>query len=145
MKINTKTGIDQIVFGMKEKDVKAVYGEPDKQFKDDDKNIIYLYNDIKLRLTFYQDENYRLGYIMASHPDLELEGTKVIGKKWEDIKDFTASKKYTAFEMESFDSVDHYFNEDNWLIFQVEFNDVVRVELGAIINSKDEFEWKFKG
>jgi len=145
MKINLKSGIDQLLFGMKEKNVKALYGEPDRQFKDEDKNAIYLYNERKLRLTFYQDEGFRLGYIIASHPALEIGGHMVIGQKWAAVNAVVNEKGLAAFDKEPFDTVDNYFNESNWIIFQVEFDEVIKVELGAIINSKDEFDWKFKG
>ena len=145
MKITLKTGIGELVFGMKEKDVKALYGEPDRQYKDEDKNIIYLYNDKKLRLTFYNDEDFRLGYIIGSHPDMELASARVTGEKWADVSSRMKEIGLASFEKESFDSTDNYFNEANWIIFQVEFDEVVKVELGATINSKDEFDWKFKG
>jgi hypothetical protein len=145
MKINLKSGVGELLFGMKEKDVKAVYGEPNRQFKDDDDNSIYIYNDKKLRLTFYQDEDFRLGYIIASHPSLEVFSAKVIGQKWAALEAVTKDKGLTAFEKESFDTIDNQFNEANWVIFQVEFEEVIKVELGATINSKDEFDWKFKG
>ena len=80
MKINLKTGIAELVFGMKQKDVEAVYGKPDRQYKDDDNNIIYLYNDNYMRLTFYEDEDMKLGYIIGSHPELELFDNKLIGR-----------------------------------------------------------------
>lgn len=143
MVINLKTGVDTMLFGMKEQDVKGLYGEPDKQFKDDDKNVIYLYNDKKLRLTFYQDEGYKLGYIIVSHPDSRLFNKAVIGEKWSEMQGFLKENKLSSFENESFDTVDNYFNEDNWVIFQVEYNEIIRVEIGATINSKDEFDWKF--
>lgn len=143
MKINLKSGIGELLFGMKEKDVKAVYGEPSRQYKDEDKNIIYVYNDIKLRLTFYQDEDMRLGYIISSNPDLDLNG-KVIGQSWANVSSRIKEKGISAFEKESFDMADNYFNEANWVIFQVEFDEVIKVELGAIINKNDEFDWKFK-
>ncbi|MCO6146614.1 hypothetical protein [Flavobacterium sp. NRK1] len=144
MKINLKSGAGELLFGMKEKDVKAVYGEPDRQFKDDDKNIIYLYNDKKLRLTFYQDEDFRLGYIIISNPSSELFGSKIIGEAWEKIEDLCNQNGIKDFEKESFDTVDNYFNEDNWIIFNVEYDEVIKIELGAIINRDDEFDWKFK-
>ena len=145
MKINLKSGIGELLFGMKEKDVKALYGEPDRQYKDEDKNVIYIYNDKKLRLTFYQDEDFKLGYIIASHASLELFSEKIIRTSWETVEATVKEKGITALEKESFDTVDNYFNEPNWVIFQIEFNEVIKVELGAIINSKDEFDWKFKG
>lgn len=144
MKINLKTGIGELLFGMKEKDVKAVYGEPDRIYKDEDKNVVYLYNALKLRLTFYQDEDFRLGFITTSNPALELAGQKVIGQKWADVEKLATDNKVKGFEKENFDSADNYFNEANWIIFQVEFDEVVKIELGAIIKPDDEFDWKFK-
>ena len=146
MKINPKTGIDQLVFGMKQKDVKALYGNPDKQYEDEDSNVIYLYNDKKIRLTFYEDEDFRLGYLISSHPELELFSENILGRSWKIVEDLLTSKNIKSLEKENFDSVDNYFNESNWMIFQVEYNEVIRFELGAVFNEKaDEFDWKFKG
>ena len=145
MKINPKTGIDQLIFGMKQKDVTTIYGNPDKQYKDEEDNIIFLYNDKKLRLTFYEDENLKLGYMISSNPNLELFSEKIIGKQSEEVEKNIISKGIKSLEIENFDTVDNYFNESNWMIFQVEYKEVIRFELGATINDKDEFEWKFKG
>jgi hypothetical protein len=144
MKINPKTGIDQLVFGMKQKDVVSVYGNPDKEYKDDDGNIIFLYNNKKIRLTFYEDENFKLGYILSSNPELELFSEKIIGRKIKDIEQILINKGIKSLEIENFDTVDNYFNESNWIIFQVEYNEIIRFELGATINDKDEFDWKYK-
>ena len=142
MKINLKNGIDKLLFGMKQKDVEALYGKPSKQFNDDDGNIIYLYNDQKLRLTFYEDEDYRLGYIITSNAEATVLNQKVIGKNIEQTK---ADLPFTTWEVEEFDSTENHFNESNWLILQAEFNTIIRAEVGAIIKDNDEFDWKFKG
>ncbi|MGH2664248.1 hypothetical protein [Flavobacterium sp.] len=144
MKINPKIGIDQLVFGMKQKDVVALYGNPDKQYKDDDNNVIYLYNAQKMRLTFYDDEDLRFGYVISSNVDLELFSEKIIGKSGTDIEQLLAGKGIKSMEKENFDTVDNYFNESNWMIFQIEYDQVIRFELGAVFNDKDEFDWKFK-
>ncbi|GEL12307.1 hypothetical protein SAMN05192550_3245 [Flavobacterium glycines] len=143
MKINLKNGIDKLIFGMKQKDVSAVYGTPDRNYKDEDDNVIFTYNKFKMRLTFYKDEDFKMGYIVASSPDLELFCNKVIGKNIKDVKNELAKKSITKFTQEEFDTFENYFNEDNWLLFQTEFEEVVKLEVGAIINDKDEFEWKF--
>jgi len=144
MKINLKTGIAELVFGMKQQDVEGVYGKPDRQYKDDDNNIIYLYNDKYLRLTFYEDEDMKLGYIIGSHPELELFDVKLIGKGIKTVQEAILAKGIKDWETETFDTVDNVFNESNWLILQSEFGKIIRVEVGAIINDKDEFDWKFK-
>ena len=144
MKINPKNGIDKLLFGMKQNDVTAIYGKPNRNYKDEDDNLIFAYNNLKMRLTFYQEEDFRLGFIVASSPDLELLGNKVIGKKISAIKKELAVKGITKFTQEDFDTFENYFNEDNWFILQTEFDEVVKFEIGAIINAKDEFDWKFK-
>lgn len=129
---------------MKQKDVTAIYGKPDRNYKDEDDNVIYAYNKLKIRLTFYQEEDLRLGYMVASSPDLDLFGAKVIGRTIVDVKKDLAAKGVTKFTQEEFDTFENYFNEENWIILQTEFEEVVKFEIGAIINQKDEFDWKFK-
>ncbi|WP_396190914.1 hypothetical protein [Flavobacterium sp.] len=141
MILNPKNGIDKLLFGMQQKDVEAIYGRPDKEFKDDDENIIYLYNKEKLRLTFYEDENFKLGYIISSNPELLLLDKKVIGRNCIELK---TELPFKSWEVEDFDSTENHFNESNWLTLQSEFGQVIRVEIGAIINDNDELEWKFK-
>ena len=48
------------------------------------------------------------------------------------------------FTQADFDATVNHFNESNWLILQSEFETVIRVEIGAIINDNDQFDWKFK-
>jgi hypothetical protein len=143
MKINLKNGIEKLIFGMKQSDVTAIYGKPDRNYKDEDDNIIFAYNTQKMRLTFYKEEEFKLGYIVASSSDLELFGNKVIGRKIEDVKKELVLKGLKTFTQEDFDTFENYFNEENWIILQTEFDEVVKFEIGAIINDKDEFDWKF--
>jgi hypothetical protein len=143
MKITLKNGIGGLLFGMKEQDVVALLGEPTRRFKDEEKNTVYQYNDTKLRLTFYADEDFKLGYIIGASDNLELLGHKAIGQPWEAVYHRLAATGIKDFEKESGDITEAYFNEANWLLAQVEFGEVTRIEVGAIINDKDEFEWKF--
>lgn len=144
MKINPKNGIDKLIFGMKQNDVIAIYGKPDRNYKDEDDNVIFAYNALKIRLTFYQEEDLKLGYLVASSPVLELFGNKIINRKIAEVKKELAQKGITKFTQEEFDTFENYFNEENWMILQTEFDEIVKFEIGAIINDKDEFDWKFK-
>ena len=143
MKIVLKYGIDKLLFGMKTADVNSIYGKPDAEFKDDEKNLIYVYHSYKWRLTFYQDEDFRLGYIICAHPELELAGHTIIGGKIETLKEKLKTENLKDWELEHFDITENHFNESNWLILQSEFGEVLRVEMGAMINDNDEFDWKF--
>ena len=143
MQIKPKFGIDSLLFGMKLADVKALYGNPDKQFKDDDQNNICIYNVQKMRLTFYEDEDFRLGYIIASHPDLTLFDQKVLGRKVTEVQQELQKHQFKTWEKEDFDLAENHFNEDHWLILQTEFDEITKVELGAVIKNQDDFDWKF--
>jgi hypothetical protein len=143
MKINAKIGIDKLIFGMKQNDVIAIYGKPNRNYKDEDDNVIFAYNALKIRLTFYKEEEMKLGYLVASSPDLELFGNKIINRKITDVKKDLAQKGITKYTQEEFDTFENYFNEENWFILQTEFEEIVKFEIGAIINAKDEFDWKF--
>mgnify|MGYP003473129072 FL=1 len=129
---------------MKQNDVIAIYGKPDRNYKDEDDNVIFAYNALKIRLTFYLEEDLKLGYLVASSPVLELFGNKIINRKIAEVKKELAQKGITKFTQEEFDTFENYFNEENWMILQTEFDEVVKFEIGAIINDKDEFDWKFK-
>lgn len=144
MELKPKFGLDQLLFGMKQKDVESLYGKADSYFKDDDDNQILLYNRLKVRLTFYQEEDFKLGYIIVSSLEINLFGQNVIGQNVTEVIKMLKSKGFQLFEEESFDSVTNYFNEDNWLILQAEFGVVIKVEIGAVIKNQDEFDWKFK-
>jgi len=144
MELKPKFGLDQLLFGMKQKDVESLYGKADSVFKDEDDNQILLYNALKARLTFYQEEDFKLGYIIISNPEIRLSNQKVIGQDLIEVKSILEKKGFNLFEEEVFDSVTNYFNEENWIILQAEFGQVIKVELGAIIKNQDEFDWKFK-
>ena len=140
MIIIPKNGIDKLVFGMKQNDVLSIYGKPDKQFKDEDQNVIFIYNDLQLQMSFYEEEDFKLGYIISSNPVLTIFDNNVIGKTIETLKSELLTFK--IWEKENFDLAENYFNEENWLILVSEFNKIVKVELGCIIKD-DEFDWKF--
>ena len=114
MKINPKNGIDKLMFGTKQNDVTTIYGKPDRNCKDEDDNVIFAYNKLKMRLTFYVEEDFKLGYIVASSPDLEIFGNKVINRKINDVKKDLTAKGITKFTQEEFDTFENYFNEENW-------------------------------
>lgn len=140
MIVNPKNGIDELLFGMSQADVQARYGAPDKTFQDEEENNIWVYNTLQFRLTFYADENFRLGYIITSNPSAEVLTHKVIGQAIQDVK---SALPFKSWEQEDFDTTENHFNESNWLILQAEFGRVIRLELGAIIKDDESFDWKF--
>ena len=144
MEIKLKYGIDNLLFGMKEQDVTKILGKPDSSYKDEDENVVFVYNSRKLRLTFYKEEDFRLGYMTTSNPVVKLFNTTLIGKNWSEIYPVLEKNKIKSFESDTVEGVVSYFNEENWLFFHVDYNEIVKIELGAVFKEKeDDFDWKF--
>ena len=144
MNINPKNGIGDLLFGMKQQHVITLIGKPSKQYTDDEKNVVYLYNQHKLRLTFYEEEEFRLGYMVISHPGAMLFDKEVIHRVPKEVQNEAPERSYKTWEIADEDGIVSYFNEDNWLMLISEFDEITKVEVGAIITN-DEFDWRFSG
>ncbi|AWM14457.1 hypothetical protein NHF50_11605 [Flavobacterium sp. NRK F10] len=144
MEIKLKFGFDELLFGMKQNHVETLYGKADFQYKDEEQNVILGYNDLKSRLTFYEEEGFRLGYITISNPEAVLFGEKVMGKSREEVLQVLKANKITQWETEVNDGVTMLFNEENWVFLHFDYGVLVTIEIGAVFTQKDEFDWKFK-
>ncbi len=143
MEIKLKYGIDNLLFGMKEQDVTKIIGKPDTQYKDEEENVVFMYNDRKLRLIFYKEEAFKLGYMTTTNVAVKLLNTTVIGKNWSEIFPVLEKNKIKSFETDTVEGMMSYFNEENWLFVHVDYNEIVKIELGAVFSDKDEFDWRF--
>jgi hypothetical protein len=79
--------------------------------------------------------------LAAAVYDMEFPLFKCCGQDVEKVKKELGFKEW---EEEDFDSTINHFNETNWLIFQSEYDEIIRIEIGAIIKDDDEFDWKYK-
>lgn len=129
---------------MKQEHVESVYGKPNFKYFDEDENIILGFNSLQSRLTFYADEDFRLGYITSISKDLSFFETNIVGKSKEEVLNLFKNNKVEKWETEILDGVEMLFNEDNWVFLHFDYNELVKVEIGAVFNNQDEFDWKFK-
>jgi hypothetical protein len=143
MEIKLKYGIDNLLFGMKEQDVTKILGKPDTQYKDEEENVVFMYNARKLRLIFYKEEAFKLGYLTTTNPIVKLFNTSLIGKNWSDVFPVLEKHKVKSFETDTVEGMMSYFNEENWLFIHVDYNEIVKIEVGAVFSDKDEFDWRF--
>ncbi|MEQ8417385.1 MAG: hypothetical protein RIE86_26870 [Imperialibacter sp.] len=142
MKIHLKKGIDKLRFGMTPSDVENFFGKPSRELidSDDENELIWEYADQKLRLTFYQNEGDRLGYMRSSNSNLTINGFKIIDNKIEDVKSQIDSNP-ESWEEEDYDSFNTYFLESAWLTLNVEYERVTDIELGVPFKNEDEYDW----
>lgn len=135
-------GLGDLVFGMKINHVIDVIGNEFIKTIDEEKNHIYTYSKLQIRLTFYAEEDLRLGYIVSNHPELKINNQLIIGQLTSDVK--KEFKQASAWETTTGeDYITHHFNENIWIDLHEEFFMITKIEIGATIKNLDEFDWKF--
>lgn len=144
MEVRLKFGLDQLLYGMKQTNVEQIYGKADFQFFDEDENVVLVYNKLKAKLTFYADEDFKLGYITTSNNELTFFGSSVLGKSKSEVLELFKVNKIEKWETEIVEGEEMLFNEDNWVFLYFDYNELIKIEIGAVFNNQDEFDWKFK-
>lgn len=143
MKLKPGIGIGDVKFGMTQEEVVKILGEPDR-IRDDseDENKLYLeYNEHKLRLTIYVDEEARLGYMMCSNPALTFNEEKIIDRKIEDAYNHVFSELVQNWLQEEYDTFYSYGDEEYWITLNVEYGRILALELGVPFNEDEEYQW----
>jgi len=143
MELKPKIGIDNLKFGMTQKEVIEILGNPDRIFHLDDhgdSETIFEWHEKLLRLTFYKDENDRLGYIRTMHPELNYKGNPIIRAKSELVME-QGFPEVQEWEKDEFEFLTMYFNEAYWLSLNCEYGVVLDVEMGVPFKNDETYDW----
>jgi hypothetical protein len=144
MELKPESGIDDIVFGLQEPDVVRLLGQPDKAFEgeEDGSELVYQYDARRMRLTFYRNEDGKLGYIRCSHPGLTFNGHPIIDAPVQEVITGVFGTAAADWDIEHYDFYDVYFHEPSWVVLNAEYGRVTDLELGATLNEDGGYNWK---
>lgn len=139
-------GIGPVVFGLLPDEVIDTLGQPDRVGLDeeDEGSLSYQYNHLKLRLTFYERTDGRLGYIRCAHPNLNYRSSKVIGTPISKAQ-YILKKARRCWQHETYDFFDAYFDEQYWLTLNVEYGAVTSLEIGLPFDEAGNYIWPQRG
>ena len=144
MDIKLGLGIEDIHFGMTQDEIESLLGKPDRTCKDEEygeSEPMIQYNSIKTRLTFYKNNNGKLGYIRSSNPDLKYKNQRIIGKTiLESLNVFNDIPK-DKWELEQYDFWIQYFNEDWWITLRFDYDKLSEIEIGVPFKNDEEYDW----
>lgn len=142
MELKPGTGIGPVVFGLLPDEVIDTLGQPDRVGLDeeDEGSLSYQYNHLKLRLTFYERTDGRLGYMRCAHPNLRYLGEKIIGAPVSKVQ-FLLRKAKRSWHFETYEFFDAYFDERHWLTLNVEYEAVISLELGLPFDEEGNYIW----
>lgn len=88
MIIEPATGTNLISFGVSESFATKNLGVPDKVYLNDQNACRLQYNDLKMELAFDSENQSQLNKITVYHPDAELFGRRLIGRKQNEVLQF---------------------------------------------------------
>ncbi|WP_034257688.1 hypothetical protein [Altibacter lentus] len=143
MKLKPKIGIDNLKFGMSRNEVVEILGEPSRVIIDpsNENDIILEWRDKLLRLTFYQNENDRFGYIRTKNPDLTYNGKKIINSKVDYVKKEVFGDLVKEWEVDDFKFLITHFDIDLWINLDEEYGIVTDFELGVPFLNDIDYDW----
>lgn len=141
MEIKAGWGVAGVLFGMTQVQVEQVLGKPTTTFTDDDDNSVWVYTGQNLRLSFYADEDFKLALIATNHPNATINGVKVFDTPMTEL--LKAISPQGKWEIDTFDSVVTYSQEDTWVTVIEDMGRINRIEFGAWFSEKsDDFLWR---
>jgi len=143
MDIKLKKGIGDFTFGMKAADVTAKLGKPDKIYEDeeDENELIYQYNKSKIKFTFYQEHEGKLGYIRCANPSLTYQGKAIIQAPADTVIKDVFGSQIDDWQEEDYNSFATYISEEYWLVLNAEYDEVTDIELGVPFKNDEEYDW----
>ncbi|MEO9511429.1 MAG: hypothetical protein ABJN84_07040 [Flavobacteriaceae bacterium] len=143
MELKPTIGLDNIKFGMFQKMVYQILGLPDKiRIDEDDSDNIYMeYNNLKLRLTIYKNEDNRLGYLCTSNPNLTYNNFKIIDCNVDWVKTEIFGDLIQNWEIDDYDTFSTHGDDKCWITLNVEYGRVISLELGTPWKNEEEYEW----
>lgn len=142
MELKLALGIDNLKFGLKQEEVFSLLGNPNKVHidEDDEDEMVCDWNDYKFRLTFYKNENLKLGYIRIKNQNLTFNDQKIIGQSIKHVKEVLFAH-LDNWEVDEYEFFSTYFNEKFWLTLHVDYGIIEEVEIGVPLKSNLEYDW----
>lgn len=143
MEVKPEIGIGELTFGMKRAQVEKILGKPDieKTDQDHENKLILVFNSTKFRLTYYKNEDNRLGYIETSNPEISFNGIPILGTPIDIAENEVFGEFIEEWTLEEYHTFSTHFNERYWLTLHSEFEVVTQLELGVPFENDEAYKW----
>lgn len=124
------------------KEVQKILKKPDRIIPDTDDDVFRAeWNNLKLRLTFSEDENDRLTYFVTKNNELIYNNNKIIGVDINNIKDNVFGDLIKKWEIDNYELFSVHFDQKNWISIHSEFDIIDKIEMGVPFKNDNEYKW----
>lgn len=132
MELKPYIGVDDLVFGLSEQEIRSRLGTPDliDEAWNDENELIYQYNEHKLRLSFYYEDNGQLSYIRCANESIRYNNHPIIGQNIKTIISDIFKIEDSNWEIEEYEFHQCYYSKKLNLSINVQYDSVTDIEIG---------------
>ena len=142
MEIKIGRGLDNLIFGMTQDEVKSTLGQPNKiNYCELDWGIVYYFNNKLLKTTFEEDYDLRLFTIEVFNSEVIFLNQRVIGQPKEKIEQLLNENGYSSFIYEDYDTFDTFFCESINATFYFEFDCLRSIMFSSLFSDDNIIAW----
>lgn len=142
MEIKIGVGLDNIVFGMSQEDVKNLLGTPDKvSYTEWSYGVVLTFNKIMTKFKFDEKEDLKLVSIETFYSDVIMLDQRVIGKEKSELETLLQSFGFSKLEYEEYDFFETIHCDNVDATFEFEFNRLRGIEFSPLFNSDEQIIW----
>ena len=142
MEIKIGIGVDNLVFGMSQEEVKGIVGEPNKITEIEECGwILYYFNDLLIKTIFDKNEDCKMYSIEVFNPRMLMFNQKIINEGKSKILELLHLNGYYEIEEEEYDFFETVFCREIWTTFTFEFNRLRSIEFSPLFKKDGKFIW----
>lgn len=149
--INIGKGLNNILFGIKRADLKALLGEPNEKelyntSEDDDyQTEDWHYDELEISFSFDEEDGWKLTSIGSSSPDIAINGKKLMGMSLDEVIDATENMNLGDNELVDLSEDDGNQQLLSFLESSINFwfedNELTEIQWGVQWTDEDTPKW----
>lgn len=146
MEIELGRGYGSFLFGMSERQIIDVFGNPDKKYPSEFKEIYYEYHNYQVALKFEDDLGVDIGYKRLGLIEVKERNSTIFGRRiWNDAKldiiSFLEKKINSNGIITDYGGFESICFDEYWLELQLELGRLTSINIGVLLDSNEKPIW----
>jgi len=141
MQILIGNGINNLIFGLTEREIISTHGEPDKKYTDEYGDIYIQYNSLETTLKLEKENDFILGWLETSNTNTRLYEISPWQLQQEELVSKLENILSESPETEDYDSFESVIFNNSWLELQFEYEKLKQINIGVLFDENNNPKW----
>ena len=138
MNITQGNGLSDLYFGLKEKDIIQLCGEPDKVVIQESGNRDLYFNELMIVCKLESENDYILGWIEVHNPKATMFEKELFNMDLKTILAVLKEKLNEEPEVTDYESFETYYYDKSEVELQIEFGKLKNINFGYLFDINDQ-------